>query len=78
MQIGMTKDRGLYNKPSAAVHPGALAAATLPQYNRTESLHLPGDPVTAAVLMTAIKETHCTLNRRFNISGTKQGRERTN
>ena len=33
MQIGMTKDQGLYNKPWAAVHPGALAAGTLPQYN---------------------------------------------
>ena len=33
MQVGTTKDQGLYNKPSAAVHPGALAASTLPQYN---------------------------------------------
>ena len=33
MQLGMTKDQGLYNKPSVAVHPGALAAGTLPQYN---------------------------------------------
>ena len=33
MQVGKTKDLGLYNKPSAAVHPGALAAGTLPQYN---------------------------------------------
>ena len=33
MQIGTTKDQGLYNKPSAAVHPGALAAGTLPQYD---------------------------------------------
>ena len=29
----MTKDQGLYNKPLAAVHLGALAARTLPQYN---------------------------------------------
>ena len=35
MQVGTTKDQGLYNKPSAAVHAGALAAGTLPQYNRT-------------------------------------------
>ena len=35
MQVGTTKDLGLYNKPSAAVHPGALAAGTLPQYNTT-------------------------------------------
>ena len=33
MQVGTTKDQGLYNKPSAAVHPGALAAGTLPQYS---------------------------------------------
>ena len=33
MQVGTTKDQGLYNKPSAAVHLGALAAGTLPQYN---------------------------------------------
>ena len=33
MQVGTTKDHGLYNKPSAAVHPGALAAGTLAQYN---------------------------------------------
>ena len=33
MQVGTTKDQGLYNKNSAAVHPGTLAAGTLPQYN---------------------------------------------
>ena len=33
MQVGMTKNQSLYNKPSAAVHPGALVAGTLPQYN---------------------------------------------
>ena len=33
VQVGTTKDQGLYNKPSAAVHPRALAAGTLPQYN---------------------------------------------
>ena len=33
MQVGTTNDQGLYNKPSAAVHPGAVAAGTLPQYN---------------------------------------------
>ena len=31
MQVGTTKDQGLYNKPSAAVHPGPLAATI--QYN---------------------------------------------
>ena len=35
VQVGMTKDQGLYNKPSAAAHPGALTARTLPQYNTT-------------------------------------------
>ena len=30
VQVGNTKDHGLYNKPSAAVRPGALAAGTLP------------------------------------------------
>ena len=29
MQVGTTKDQGLYNKLSAAVHPGALATGTL-------------------------------------------------
>ena len=33
MQVGKTKDQGLYNNPYAAVHPGALAAGTLPQHN---------------------------------------------
>ena len=33
MQVGTTKDQVLYSKSSAAVHPGALAAATVPQYN---------------------------------------------
>ena len=32
MQVGTTKDQGLYNNPSAAVNPGALAAGALPQY----------------------------------------------
>jgi hypothetical protein len=30
VKVGTTTDQGLYNKPSAAVHPGALAAGTLP------------------------------------------------
>ena len=32
MQVGRTKDQGLYNTPSAAVHPGALDPGTPPQY----------------------------------------------
>ena len=35
MQVGKTKDQGLYNKPSVVMHPGALAAGTLPQYKNT-------------------------------------------
>ena len=38
MQVGTSKDQGLYNKPSAAVHPWALAAGTLPQYSNNNSL----------------------------------------
>ena len=37
MHVGTTKEQGLYNRPSAAVHPGALAAGTLPQYNTSLS-----------------------------------------
>ena len=33
VQVGTTKDQDLYNKPSAAVHPGALAAGNLLHYN---------------------------------------------
>ena len=40
MQVGSTKDQGLYNKPSAVVHPGALAAGTLPQYNTINLFNL--------------------------------------
>ena len=35
MQVGTTKDQGLYNKPSTAVHPRTLGAGTVPQYNTT-------------------------------------------
>ena len=40
MQVGSTKDQGLYNKPSDAVHPGALAAGTLPQYNTIQYVYV--------------------------------------
>ena len=33
MQVGTTEGQGLYNKPSAVVHPGALGAGALPQYS---------------------------------------------
>ena len=49
MQVGTTKDQGLYKKPSAAVHPGELAAGTLPQYNTMNCLAF-------------ILETGCSLN----------------
>ena len=48
MQVGTTKDQGLYNKPSAAVHPGALAAGTVPQYN---TIH----PVVIYVVPTSLR-----------------------
>ena len=32
-RVGTTKNQGLYNKLSTAVHPGALAARTVPQYS---------------------------------------------
>ena len=37
MQVGRTKDQGLYNNPPAAEHPAALAAVTLLQYNTLPS-----------------------------------------
>ena len=43
MQVGKTKHQGLYNKPSAAVHPGALAAGTLIQYTATRNAVLCDD-----------------------------------
>ena len=38
MQVGTTKDQGLYSKPSAAVHPGALATGTLSHTIHPESI----------------------------------------
>ena len=37
VQVGTTEDQGLYNEPSAAVHPGALAAGILARYNTYDS-----------------------------------------
>ena len=51
MQVGTTKDRGLYNKPSAAVRPVALAAGTVPQYN---TIHLCYHPNIVRVYIQAI------------------------
>ena len=39
VQVGTTKDQGLYNKPQAAVHPGALAAGTQQQYKTTSHVN---------------------------------------
>ena len=53
VQVGTTKDQGLYNKPSAAVHPGALAAGILPQYNTIHwdpCLPIPARPVQRNIL----------------------------
>ena len=36
MQVGTTKDQVLYNEPSAAVHPGTLAAGSLTHTYITE------------------------------------------
>ena len=38
MQAGTTKDQGLYNKRWAAVHPGAVATETLPEYNTLSNI----------------------------------------
>ena len=45
VQVGTTKEQGWYNKPSAAVHAGALAAGTLPQYSTTTPASYSGGPV---------------------------------
>ena len=44
MQVGTSKDQGLYNKPSAAVHPGALATGypTTIQYNTVQGTVMTG------------------------------------
>ena len=55
MQVGTTKDQGLYNKPSAAVHPGELAAGTLPKYNTINSLLSP------VLLLYVLKKCMCQL-----------------
>ena len=38
VQVGMTKDQGLYNKPYTVVHLGALAAGTLLQYSTIQTM----------------------------------------
>ena len=39
LHVGKTKDQGLYSKPSAAVHLGALTAGTLTLYNTVFSTY---------------------------------------
>ena len=54
MQVGTTKDQRLYNKPSAAVHPGA--AGTLIQYN-TLQLAILADYKTYLALVHKLQDT---------------------
>ena len=73
----MTKDYGLYNKPSAAVHQGALAAGTLPQYNTIQynvlctvvttlwSLLLAGGLMDKMIGTTALRTRHQAFYSRF-------------
>ena len=58
MHVGTTKDQGLYNKPSAVVHPGALVAGTLPRYNtiRRNRNHLKGFIISIDLLMVLLNE----------------------
>ena len=52
MQVGKTEDQGLYNKPSAAVHPGALAAGTLPHtYIHTTNYKQDTEQTGVAIMM---------------------------
>ena len=52
VQVRTTKDQGLYNKLSAAVHPGALAARTLPQYN-TMASYIQRNSYAVSIVQTA-------------------------
>ena len=58
MQVGTTKARGLYNKPSAAVHPGALDAGTLPQYNTIHNIKGTNFTPTMLLEYKAFRATH--------------------
>ena len=69
MQVGTTKDQGLYNKPSAAVHPGALAAGTLPHYNAIISVNPDRSYIQRYIfylffmILTQCVKTDCKLQR---------------
>ena len=60
MQVGTTKDQGLHNKPYAAVHPGALAAGTLP-YNITLILII--TKLCCIVIMTHVFKLRVVLSK---------------
>ena len=70
VQVGTTKDQGLYNTPSAAVHPGALAAGTLPQCNTTGINPL---LVISIQRLTSPYELHCQDQRQSRESTTILG-----
>ena len=58
MQVGTNKDQGLYNKPSAAVYPGALTEGTLPQYNTMGNVQTPNGKRTSAPCGNTYTHTH--------------------
>ena len=76
MHVGKTKDHGLYNKPSAAVHPGTLAAGTLPQYNKYNTKVKNGLSCTPFPHMSIMARTETTslilFQRNVGISEIKQ------
>ena len=63
MKIGKIKEQGLYNKPSAAVHPGALAPGTLPQYNTIQY-----NTIQYNTIQATIKNVHYNKQRLFSTS----------
>ena len=63
MQVGTTKDQGLYNKPSAAVRPGPLATGTLPQYSTIQMPTGPSDSLTCVINRLKQKEIITTFTR---------------
>ena len=62
----------MYNKPSAAVHPGALAAGTLPQYNTITLLYY----TTHETLITKTNKRASTnlLQKRYKTTSRSHGR----
>ena len=67
MKVGMTKDQGLYNKPSAAVQPGALAAGATIQYNTIQCIE--GISAKLKVILTDISRSS---RQCLQISGANQ------